>query len=128
MQLSTLLKAKFEQIDFIVGCHTMKKSMEIILLCNIVMRKTLKLLLLGHMDTVFPEGTAKKRPFIIEGERAFGPGVIDMKASLVSLLYALTVLKQAGKKGYQNVQIILNSDEETWFAIIKSADHEACDE
>ena len=48
----------------------------------------------------------------MKGNRAFGPGVIDMKASLVSLYYALTAMKQAGKKGYQNVQIILNSDEE----------------
>ncbi len=109
--ISTLLKAKFEQIDFIVGVIHEKEYGN-----HLVMQhrdaKNPEIIIVGHMDTVFPEGTAKKRPFIIEGERAFGPGVIDMKASLVSLLYALTVLKQAGKKGYQNVQIILNSDEE----------------
>ena len=59
------------------------------------------------MDTVFPDGTARSRPFNMKGNRAFGPGVIDMKASLVSLYYALTAMKLAGKKGYQNVQIIL---------------------
>src|SRR5688572_20684068 len=42
-----------------------------------------KMLLLGHMDTVFPVGTAEKRPFRIEGENARGPGVVDMKAGIV---------------------------------------------
>jgi glutamate carboxypeptidase len=109
--IGTLLKARFEQIDFIVevihekayGNHLVMQHRD---------AKNPEIIIVGHMDTVFPEGTAKKRPFTIEGERAFGPGVIDMKASLVSLLYALTALKRAGKKGYKNVQIILNSDEE----------------
>ncbi|MEW5910353.1 MAG: M20/M25/M40 family metallo-hydrolase, partial [Thermodesulfobacteriota bacterium] len=37
-------------------------------------------LLLGHMDTVFPKGTAARRPFFIRDGRAYGPGVCDMKA------------------------------------------------
>ncbi len=109
--ISTLLKAKFEPIGFIVEVIQEKEYGN-----HLVMQhrdaKNPEIIIVGHMDTVFPEGTAKKRPFTIEGERAFGPGVIDMKASLVSLLYALTAMKKAGKKGYQNVQIILNSDEE----------------
>lgn len=40
-------------------------------------------LLLGHMDTVFPEGTALQRPYRAEGGIAYGPGVADMKAGLV---------------------------------------------
>src|SRR5512146_1668639 len=36
----------------------------------------------GHFDTVFPAGTAKERPFRIEGSRAYGPGVYDMKGGL----------------------------------------------
>lgn len=40
-------------------------------------------LLLGHRDTVFPEGEPTRRPFRIEGARAYGPGVADMKAGLV---------------------------------------------
>ena len=38
---------------------------------------------MGHCDTVFPDGTAAKRPFRIDGNRAIGPGVADMKAGLV---------------------------------------------
>ena len=47
------------------------------------------LLLIGHMDTVFPPGTAAERPFRIEGDLAFGPGAADMKAGdlmIVSLV------------------------------------------
>lgn len=40
-------------------------------------------LLLGHRDTVFPDGTVARRPFRTDGERAYGPGVVDMKAGLV---------------------------------------------
>jgi glutamate carboxypeptidase len=39
-------------------------------------------LLLGHMDTVFPDGTAGQRPYRAEGGIAYGPGVADMKAGL----------------------------------------------
>jgi glutamate carboxypeptidase len=57
-------------------------------------------LVIGHMDTVFDEGTARLRPFRIEGERAFGPGVTDMKSGLLAGLYALAALREtAGKRG-----------------------------
>ena len=39
---------------------------------------------IGHMDTVFPDGTAEQRPFRIEGENYYGPGVGDMKNGHVS--------------------------------------------
>ena len=46
----------------------------------------------GHMDTVFPKGTAAERPFRVEGNRAYGPGVCDMKQGLLSTLYAIKSL------------------------------------
>ena len=46
-------------------------------------------MLVGHMDTVFPEGTAAKRPLRIEGDLGFGPGVSDMKSGLLSTFHAL---------------------------------------
>ncbi|MDL4839617.1 M20 family metallopeptidase [Aquibacillus rhizosphaerae] len=70
------------------------------------------IIVLAHMDTVFPKGTANERPFRIKGDRAYGPGVIDMKASLVTLLYALKSLIETGNLGYKDVQIVINSDEE----------------
>src|SRR3954454_749990 len=42
-------------------------------------QKEQSVLLLGHLDTVFPEGETHKRPFRVDGNRASGPGVFDMK-------------------------------------------------
>ncbi len=54
------------------------------------------LLLLGHRDTVFPDGTAAQRPFRIENGKAFGPGVADMKAGLVMNTFVLEAFKKFG--------------------------------
>lgn len=70
------------------------------------------MLAVAHMDTVFRIGTASERPFTIEGDRAYGPGVIDMKASQVSLLYALKALKENNQGALEKIQIVLNGDEE----------------
>ena len=53
---------------------------------------------IGHMDTVFPAGTAAARPFRLDraADRATGPGILDMKAGLVAMLFAARALKQSG--------------------------------
>lgn len=52
--------------------------------------------LMGHRDTVFPKGEAARRPFRIEGGRAYGPGVADMKAGLVMNAFLLAAHHRAG--------------------------------
>lgn len=69
-------------------------------------------LLMGHMDTVFAAGTAAARPFSIQGNKAHGPGVADMKAGLLLALYTLSSLQQAEKLNGMAVCVALNSDEE----------------
>lgn len=69
-------------------------------------------LLLGHIDTVFPAGTVQERPFIIKDKRAYGPGVIDMKSCILSTYYALEQLQAEGKLQDKAVCLILNSEEE----------------
>jgi glutamate carboxypeptidase len=54
------------------------------------------IVLMGHCDTVFPDGTAAERPFRIDGNRAFGPGVADMKAGLVINTFVLEALRRFG--------------------------------
>jgi glutamate carboxypeptidase len=54
-----------------------------------------RVLLIGHMDTVFDDGTAAARPFRIEAGRAYGPGVTDMKSGLLGGLYALEAMRAA---------------------------------
>lgn len=70
------------------------------------------LLLIGHMDTVFKEGAARENPFRIdEAGRAYGPGVLDMKAGLVIALYVVKALMAVGWKK-RPVKFIFASDEE----------------
>lgn len=71
-----------------------------------------EIIILAHMDTVFTEGTAKERPFTVKEDRAYGPGVIDMKASHVMLYYTLKHLIEIGNDTYKNVVLVFNSDEE----------------
>jgi len=52
--------------------------------------------LMGHRDTVFPDGTAAQRPFRIEGNQAFGPGVADMKSGLVMNTFVLDAFRRFG--------------------------------
>ena len=64
------------------------------------------------MDTVFAQGTAAKRPFVVKENKAYGPGVVDMKASLLSVYYAVKHLHEAGLLQGASVCIAFNSDEE----------------
>jgi glutamate carboxypeptidase len=70
------------------------------------------LMLLGHLDTVWPLGTLKKMPFRVRQGRAWGPGVLDMKAGVVMALGALRMLLEA-EQLTRPVWFLLNSDEET---------------
>jgi glutamate carboxypeptidase len=70
------------------------------------------LLLLGHLDTVWPLGTLRTMPFRVRQGRAWGPGVLDMKAGVVMALGALRMLRDAGQLT-RPVWFLLNSDEET---------------
>lgn len=67
-------------------------------------------LLIGHMDTVFSDGEAQRRPFHQLGARAYGPGVMDMKSGLLTGLYAIRAL--AGAAPWAELVFVCNSDEE----------------
>lgn len=70
------------------------------------------ILFIGHMDTVFPDGTVKENPFRIDQNGfAHGPGVLDMKAGLVIALYAIKALQKAGYRKY-GIKCIFAGDEE----------------
>jgi glutamate carboxypeptidase len=71
-----------------------------------------RILLVGHMDTVFPEGTAAERPFRIDGSTAHGPGVSDMKGGLLGGLYAMNGLQDVGFTAFGSVTYVCNPDEE----------------
>ncbi|MGZ9231193.1 MAG: M20 family metallopeptidase [Candidatus Limnocylindrales bacterium] len=75
-----------------------------------------RVLLIGHMDTVFDPGTPAARPFSIEDGIAYGPGVTDMKSGLLAGLYALKALVAerggGGHLPFERLVFVANPDEE----------------
>jgi glutamate carboxypeptidase len=70
------------------------------------------ILVLGHYDTVWHSGTLARMPFRVEDGRAFGPGVFDMKASLILANFAIDTLRKLGLRPARPVDLLLTSDEE----------------
>jgi len=71
-----------------------------------------RILLMGHLDTVYPDGTAAIRPMRFEGSKIIGPGVCDMKGGLLVGLYALRALQTADFHDFEEIVFFFNSDEE----------------
>jgi glutamate carboxypeptidase len=72
-----------------------------------------RIVLIGHMDTVFGEGTAAERPFRVEDGIARGPGVTDMKSGLLAGLYAIRALQATGDPvPFARLTFVANPDEE----------------
>ena len=71
-----------------------------------------QVLLLCHMDTVWPTGTIQQRPFRVEAGLGYGPGILDMKAGIAIALHALETLRAHNLAPQQRVRILVNSDEE----------------
>jgi glutamate carboxypeptidase len=72
----------------------------------------LRVLLVGHMDTVFETDTTAERPFRIEDGKAFGPGVFDMKSGIIVGLYAVKAALALAGEWRTPVTFVFNTDEE----------------
>ncbi len=72
-----------------------------------------QLLVVGHLDTVWPIGTLADRPFRIEGDRAFGPGIFDMKAGVMLATFAMRAIKELGRATKRRTTLLMTCDEET---------------
>lgn len=70
------------------------------------------ILLLGHFDTVWDVGTLKPMPFKIDGEKALGPGIFDMKGGIVMMLEAIRAVRELRGALPRPVTVLLNTDEE----------------
>jgi len=71
-----------------------------------------QILILTHIDTVWPVGKIRKMPFYVSENKVFGPGVLDMKASLVMAIYSLKALKELNIQPKKKIAIFINSAEE----------------
>ena len=61
----------------------------------------------------FLPGTAAKRPFKVDGERAYGPGVADAKGGVAMILHSLKLLQDDKFDGFGTLTVLFNPDEET---------------
>ena len=71
-----------------------------------------KILIIAHIDTVFGPGTAAARPFSMDRERAYGPGVGDEKAGVVNAFTALKILHDMGFRNFATITFLLDDSEE----------------
>ncbi|MFJ4030909.1 M20/M25/M40 family metallo-hydrolase [Streptomyces griseoluteus] len=71
-----------------------------------------RILLAGHMDTVFDDGTAAARPFSMGGDHAHGPGVSDDKGGLLAGIHAIEALDALGWDQYAELVLLATPDEE----------------
>lgn len=110
-QIGELLKTCYEELGFHVKVIPQKEFGNHLVIEH---KDSMNpgIFILAHMDTVFPKGTVEERPFKIEGNRAYGPGVIDMKSSHATVLYAIKALINEGQEAYKHIKIVLNSEEE----------------
>lgn len=71
-----------------------------------------QILVLTHIDTVWPVGKIRNMPFYLSGSKIYGPGVLDMKAGLVMAFYAIRTLHELNIEPQKNVVVFINSAEE----------------
>lgn len=109
-KIAKLFRKKYDDLGFDTELHYKSNEVGPCLVASNCENEESDILLIGHMDTVFEMGTAKKRPFRIENNIAYGPGVVDMKSGLLNIYYALKSLDEEEK--LPRVRILHNSDEE----------------
>jgi len=122
-------KAGVDQIGAWVASHLRELGADVTVAAHATLGDTVvarlrgsgdkKAMLVGHMDTVFDDGTAAARPFSIRDGRAYGPGVDDMKGGLLAGLYALRAIRSLQSDAgindwlpFETLVFVANPDEE----------------
>ena len=110
-QIMAYLQSWLSDLDFTVSLHPSGQYGP-----NLLARKQgkghMRLLVVGHVDTVYARGAATTQPFQIRDELASGPGVIDMKSGVLMALYAVKALIDANFEEYGEITLLFNNDEE----------------
>ena len=110
-QVGALVRHRFEHAGFAVETQPQTDYGD-----HLVARRTgtgaLRLLLIGHMDTVYPTGAVAERPFTITDGKAYGPGIFDMKSGILAGITALDLIGAAQQERFASITFICNSDEE----------------
>jgi len=108
--LVQFLQSQFNNI----GCRTEKiKQTEVGDLLRVEFGEGHKqVLVLCHVDTVFPMGSLVKQPFRILNGKIYGPGVFDMKGGIVQTYFAIKAIREMKINLNNQITILFNSDEE----------------
>jgi len=96
----------------LLSCKDRKMVFADHLLARRTGKKPTRVLLNGHLDTVFPKDDEFQAMTVEADGTLKGPGVLDMKGGIVVLTYALKALHQSGRLQEANLTIFLNTDEE----------------
>lgn len=75
-------------------------------------RREGQILVLTHIDTVWPVGKIHHMPFYVAGDKVFGPGALDMKAGLVLAFYSLKTMNELNLRPSKNIAVFINTAEE----------------
>ena len=71
-----------------------------------------RILMVGHIDTVFGPGTVAKRPYRTDADKAYGPGVSDEKGGVIEGITALQILHDQGFKDFKQITLLIETSEE----------------
>lgn len=114
--VASFFKERFDRLGWYTVLHPFQQGtapcLEVVNKKRPQAEERFDFLFLGHMDTVFAEGTVRQRPFTTRNGRAWGPGVCDMKAGLVTVLHVAEAVQHANIADEVSVCIAFNSDEE----------------
>jgi len=112
-QIRQRLKSEFQEIDYRVNLIPGRSSGGHVYAAPKNRRKLQPAqLMIGHCDTVWPIGTLNTMPLVCEADTLSGPGIYDMKAGLVEMIYALRTIEFLGLKPSVAPLCFINSDEE----------------
>ena len=110
-EVAAFLEEKYKEQGFLTELVSVGPEVGPVLVATNAPDEPIDLLFIGHTDTVFLDGEASRRPFKIEGERLYGPGVYDMKGCSLLTAYLLENLPEELKRSL-NICVIHNPDEE----------------
>jgi glutamate carboxypeptidase len=71
-----------------------------------------KILLIAHMDTVYPRGMLVRQPFKVDGNRVYGLGISDDKQGVAMIIHTVALLQKIGFRDYGTLTVLINGDEE----------------
>lgn len=111
-KVADFFAAKFREMNWNVHEYEFGTECGKCVICTNREAEHYDLLMIGHLDTVFPHGTCKEWPFSIDGNKAYGPGVADMKNGSLLMYYLLKDIPEEVNENL-NIVAIFNPDEET---------------